>query len=55
MNVGKRKVLIRDEEMEEVNHEIVQWKKTKPMEKLYSAEVRGEEVGSFLKGTPKGR
>ena len=55
MNVGKRKVLIRDEEMEKANHEVVQWKKTKPMEELYSAEVRGEEVGSFLKGAPKGK
>ncbi|XP_027172745.1 uncharacterized protein LOC113772350 [Coffea eugenioides] len=39
MNVGKRKVLIRDEEMEEANHEVGIWKKTKPMEELYSAKI----------------
>ena len=51
---GKIKVLIRDEEMEEANTELIQWKKTKPMNEIYSAEVKGEVTGSFLKGTPQG-
>ena len=55
LNIGKRNVLIRDEEMEEVNKGLVQWKKTKPVDELYSSEMSGEEVGSFLNGTSQGK
>nr|XP_027120420.1 uncharacterized protein LOC113737375 [Coffea arabica] len=51
---GKRKVLLRDEEMEEANSDIIQWKKTKPMLEFYSAELKGEVRGTCLKGTPLG-
>ena len=53
-NSRKRKVLLRDEEMEEANSEIIQWKKTKPMIEFYSAELKGEVRGTCLKGTPQG-
>lgn len=51
---GKRKCLVRDEEMEEASSELVHWKKSKPLEELYSTELRGEEEGPFLKGAPIG-
>ena len=48
---GKRKMLIKDELMEEVQQDATQRKKSKPMVELYSEETRGKGEGSFLNGT----
>ena len=52
LSIGKRKALIRDEEMEEVSQVTMIWKKAKPIDELDPTEMIGEEVGSFLNRAP---
>ncbi|XP_027152250.1 uncharacterized protein LOC113752331 [Coffea eugenioides] len=53
VNVGKRKILLRDEVMEDAYQDMCQWKKTKQLEELYFEGDKENEERSFLNGTSR--
>ena len=50
---GQRKVQLRDEEIEELEYQDLNWKKAKPTKMDDPAELNREEMGSFPIGDPQ--